>query len=43
VLEVVTRPGHVLVARVRLTDRKGNPMCARLRPPDIAWSAEQRG
>ena len=26
-----------LVARVRLTDRKRNPICARVRPPDIEW------
>ncbi len=26
-----------------LTNRNGNPMCARVRPPDIAWSAGQRG
>jgi hypothetical protein len=34
------RPGWRLVARLRLTDAKGNPVCARLRPPYIAWSAE---
>jgi hypothetical protein len=34
------RPEHRLVARVRLTDAKGNPVCARLHPPYIAWSAE---
>jgi hypothetical protein len=34
------RPGHRLVARVRLTDDKGNPVCARLRPSHLAWSAE---
>jgi hypothetical protein len=38
-----TRPGHRLVARIRLTDGKGQPICARLRPPDIAWSAEADG
>jgi Family of unknown function (DUF5990)/Domain of unknown function (DUF5655) len=43
VLEDVIRSDHALVARVRLTDQKGNPICARVRPPDIAWSAEQRG
>ena len=37
------RPGHRLVARVRLTDAKGNPICARIRPPYIAWSAEPCG
>src|SRR5215831_1360346 len=34
------RPGHRLVARVRLTDAKGYPVCARLRPQYLAWSAE---
>jgi hypothetical protein len=33
------RPGHQLLARVRLTDARGNPVCARLRPPAITWSA----
>jgi hypothetical protein len=35
------RPGHRLVARVRLTDDKGNPVCARPRPSHLTWSAEQ--
>jgi hypothetical protein len=34
------RPGHRLVARVRLTDDKGNPVCARLQPSHLTWSAE---
>jgi hypothetical protein len=34
------RPGHRLVARVRLTDANGFPVCARLRPPHLAWSVE---
>lgn len=34
------RPGHRLVARVRLTGDKGNPVCARLRPSHLTWSAE---
>jgi Family of unknown function (DUF5990)/Domain of unknown function (DUF5655) len=34
------RPGHRLVARVRLTDDRGNPVCARPRPSRLAWSAE---
>ncbi|MEA3054749.1 MAG: hypothetical protein QOD30_181, partial [Actinomycetota bacterium] len=29
-----------VVARIRLTDGKGMPMCARLRPPALAWSTE---
>jgi hypothetical protein len=34
------RPGNRLVARVRLTDDRGNPVCARLRPSHLTWSAE---
>jgi Family of unknown function (DUF5990) len=33
------RPGSRLVGRLRLTDRHGTPLCASVRPPDIAWSA----
>jgi Family of unknown function (DUF5990) len=29
----------VLVGRVGLTDPKGNPVCASVRPPLIEWSA----
>jgi len=29
----------LLVGRLRLTDRKGNPVCAAVRPPAIEWSA----
>ena len=29
----------LLVGRLGLTDRNGNPVCAALRPPDIEWSA----
>jgi Family of unknown function (DUF5990)/Domain of unknown function (DUF5655) len=43
IVEGAMRPGHQLVARVRLTDARGNPICARIRPPDIAWSAERAG
>jgi len=28
-----------LVGRLTLTDPKGNPLCASVRPPLIAWSA----
>jgi Family of unknown function (DUF5990)/Domain of unknown function (DUF5655) len=42
-VEAAMRPGHRLVARVRLTDARGNPICARIRPPYIAWSAEPCG
>jgi hypothetical protein len=33
-------PKRRLVCRLGLTDAKGNPRCATVRPPDIAWSAE---
>jgi Family of unknown function (DUF5990)/Domain of unknown function (DUF5655) len=39
-IKAAMRPGRRLVARVRLTDARGNPICARIRPPYIAWSAE---
>ncbi len=39
-IEEAMRPGHRLVARVRLTDAQGNPVCARIRPPAITWTAE---
>jgi hypothetical protein len=38
-IEDAMLPGRRLVARVRLTDARGNPTCARIRPPDITWSA----
>jgi hypothetical protein len=41
-IEQAWQPGFALVARVRLTDACGNPICARVRPPDIEWSAERR-
>ena len=34
------RPGRCLLARVRLTDDRGNPVCAGLRPSHLTWSAE---
>jgi len=43
VVEQAWQPGFVLVARVRLTDARGNPICARVRPPDITWSASPAG
>lgn len=33
------RPGGQMVARVRLSDSDGNPICTRLRPRDITRSA----
>ena len=38
-IEAASAPGFGLVADLGLTDAKGNPRCARVRPPDIAWSA----
>ena len=40
VLDTAVREG-LLVGRLRLTDGGGNPLCARVVPPHIAWSAEQ--
>jgi hypothetical protein len=40
IIEEAIRPGHRLVARVRLTDDRGNPVCARVHPPALTWSAE---
>ena len=37
------QPGHRLEARLRLTDRCGGPLCARVRPPDVTWSAAPAG
>jgi hypothetical protein len=39
-VEAALRPGQRLVARIRLTDAKGNPICARVHPPYLTWSAE---
>jgi hypothetical protein len=40
VIEQAAVPGYRLVARLCLTDAQGWPVCARVRPPAIAWSAE---
>jgi hypothetical protein len=42
-VETAMRPGHRLVARVRLTGPRGNPICARVRPPYVEWSAQPCG
>jgi hypothetical protein len=39
-VEAALRPGRRLVARIRLTDARGNPVCARVHPPYLSWSAE---
>ena len=41
-VEEAMRPGHWLIARVRLTDARGNPVCARLRPPAITYESSRR-
>jgi Family of unknown function (DUF5990)/Domain of unknown function (DUF5655) len=38
-VEEALRPEHRLVARIRLTDPRGNPVCARVHPPALTWSA----
>ncbi|MFE7325396.1 DUF5990 family protein [Streptomyces sp. NPDC057565] len=38
VLEAAVRSGH-LTARLRLSDAKGQPICALVRPPVVTWSA----
>lgn len=40
VLDSAAKSG-LLVGSLGLTDAKGNPLCARVRPPQISWSAEQ--
>jgi hypothetical protein len=42
-IERALREGRPLVARVRLSDAAGNPICARLRPPDFAWTVAGDG
>jgi Family of unknown function (DUF5990)/Domain of unknown function (DUF5655) len=37
-IEQAMQPGRRLVARIRLTDARGNPICARVRPPYLTWS-----
>ncbi|MEU8702717.1 DUF5990 family protein [Streptomyces sp. NPDC048680] len=38
VLEAAAHSGH-LTARLPLSDGKGQPLCARVRPPVVEWSA----
>ena len=40
IIDDAMRPGHRLIARVQLTDARGNPVCARVHPPALTWSAE---
>ena len=40
VVRSADRPGHRLVANLGLTDGRGGPRCAAVRPPVITWTAE---
>jgi hypothetical protein len=40
IIEEAICPGRRLAARIRLTDARGNPVCARVRSPALTWSAE---
>ena len=42
VLDAATHTG-LLVGRLGLTDANGNPLCARVVPPAITWTAEPTG
>jgi hypothetical protein len=37
-IEEAMQHGRRLVARIRLTDPRGNPVCARVHPPALTWS-----
>ena len=39
VLDAAAASG-LLVGRLGLTDAKGQPLCASVRPPQIGWAAE---
>jgi hypothetical protein len=41
VLDAAIQGGHLL-GRLRLTDQRGNPLCAAVRPPLITWTASGR-
>jgi hypothetical protein len=41
-LDAARRYGR-LIARLNLTDAKGHPLCAAVRPPLISWSASPAG
>jgi Family of unknown function (DUF5990) len=42
VMDAATERG-TLIGRLRLTDDKGHPLCASVRPPLIEWRTEKRG
>jgi len=37
-IEQAMRPRRKLIGRIRLTDARGNPICARVHPPYLTWS-----
>ena len=37
-IDTVAADGHTVEGRVGLTDAKGNPTCASIRPPGITWT-----
>ena len=39
-IDEAARTGARLVAHLRLTDARGNPRCASVRPPDVSWLLE---
>jgi hypothetical protein len=41
-ITAAAEPAHHLVARLSLTDGRGGPRCASLRPPAIDWTAEPK-
>jgi hypothetical protein len=41
VLQAAMLPEQRLVGSLGLTDRKGHPLCASVRPPAIIWSVEE--
>jgi uncharacterized protein DUF5990 len=42
IVDAALRSGR-LTARLRLTDVKGHPLCASVRPPLVEWTAESAG
>jgi hypothetical protein len=40
VMQAAASGAGVLVARLGLTDRKGHPLCASVKPPAVRWSVE---
>ena len=42
-LNEALREGRALVAELSLTDARGGPLCASVRPPAIRWAVGKRG